>query len=71
MTELNQEELIINYMLKNGSITAFDAANKLKIMEFHARMTELRERGWVFHDEWETNKRTHKRYKRYVIIRKP
>lgn len=45
--ELTQEEKIINYMSKHGSITALEATEELYITQFHTRMKELKEVGWV------------------------
>lgn len=69
--ELTQEEKIINYMSKHGSITALEATEELYITQFHTRMKELKEVGWVFADEWEKNRNTGTKYKRYRIAKRP
>ena len=43
-----QCERIINYIKSEGSITAAEAKDHLGIMNFSARLSELKEKGYVF-----------------------
>lgn len=42
---MSQNSRIIDYMAKNGSITAMDAMNDLGVMRLASRVYEIRESG--------------------------
>lgn len=69
---MTQNEAIIKY-LKTHKTIDFSKASKLGISQFHTRMKELRELGYVFSDEWviKRNWLGEYRCKEYSLIRKP
>lgn len=69
---MTQHEAIIKYLSKHKAID-FTKAAKLGISQFHARMTELRNLGYVFADSWVIKKNWLGEYrcKEYTLVRKP
>lgn len=68
---MTQHEAIIRYLQKHKTID-FSKAAKLGISQFHTRMKELRELGYIFNDEWIIKKNWLGEYrcKQYTLVRK-
>jgi hypothetical protein len=67
---MNQREQIIKYLNDFGSISDYEAVVDLGILQFGARLKELREQGYRFSSEWvKKNNRYGKpvRFKRYRL----
>ena len=63
---LSQCERILAYIEKYGSITNLEAQQlRRPILQFTARMSDLRHKGWSFQSEWEESVNTGVKYKRY------
>lgn len=68
--KLNQRELILKYLHDFGSISDYEAVVDLGILQFGARLKELREQGYVFSSEWIKKKNKYGkpvRFKRYKL----
>lgn len=52
----NQREKVIDYIKKYGSITSYQAYLDLGITQLATRISELKEQGYSFTDEWITKK---------------
>lgn len=66
----NQKEKIIKYLKKHKSITPQDAMFDLGIMRLAARISDLKEDGYIIQTEWETGKNRDGepvRYARYFL----
>lgn len=62
---------ILRYVQEHGSITTLEAAHELLIMNFTARISDLRRRGVIVTTEDITKKNHYGRrvtYKRYYIV---
>ena len=58
-TKLSQNERIVEYAIRRGGITSFDATNILHIMSFTKRMSEIRrDPRYEVTQRWETNGHT-------------
>ena len=66
---MNQREKIIAYVEQNGSITSYDAYEKLGITQLGARIFELKRDGYCISAMWKENPRTGKHYVEYKIVR--
>lgn len=67
---LTQCEEILRYIRENGSITALNATTELLIMNFTARISDLRAQGYDVQTETVTKRNKYKRlvsFKRYWI----
>jgi hypothetical protein len=67
---MNQRELIIKYLHDFGSISDYEAVVDLGILQFGARLKELREQGYNFSSEWVNKKNRYGkpvRFKRYKL----
>lgn len=49
-----QKLRIIAYLRQHGSITALEAFTELGVQQLHGRLSELRDDGYEFRDEWYT-----------------
>lgn len=69
---MTQNEAIIKYLEKHKTID-FSKASRLGISQFHTRMKELRDIGYIFNDEWTVKRNSLGEYrcKEYSLIRKP
>ena len=70
---VNQAQRIIDYINKYGSITSWEAYNDIGVTELHARINELRKKGYEFEDKWETNQNRfgeNVNFKRYYLKNK-
>lgn len=68
---MTQHDLIIRYLNKKNSITPMDAFHDLGITKLATRISEMRQKGYQFSDEWidGVNKfGVEVRYKRYHLI---
>lgn len=69
MTQCNR---LIEHFQAGNSLTALEADRwPFFITQFHTRMKELREMGFVFSEVWETNENTGTKYKRYRLAGQP
>ena len=69
-TKKTQCEKIIRYIKDFGSITNRDASFDLGILNFGARMTDLRKKGYQFNVTQETSKNRYEElctYNRYTL----
>lgn len=58
-TKLSQNERIVEFAIRRGGITSFDATNILHIMSFTKRMSEIRrDPRYEVTQRWETNGHT-------------
>lgn len=48
----SQKSDLLNYLISNGSITRFEAAFELGVMELSSRIGELEKDGWIVPREW-------------------
>lgn len=63
-----QRNMLLEHFKNGGTMSALEADQApFWITQFHARMFELREQGWVFRDWWETSSNG-ARYKRYALV---
>lgn len=63
----SQQDKILDYMRKHGSITLRDAMIKLNINHPAKRISELKQKGHIIRTEWEKSKETGVRYYRYYL----
>ena len=67
---MNQRNQILKYLEEFGSISDYEAVVDLGILQFGARLKELREQGYVFSSEWVKKKNRYNkpvRFKRYRL----
>lgn len=64
---MTQQQSILNHILEHGSITAIECTNDLHIMQYNARIHELRGKGIPVERTMETNDETGARYGRYFL----
>lgn len=67
----NQREKVLNYITQHGSITSYQAYLELGITQLATRISELKEQGYKFTDEWITKKNkdgTIVSYKKYMLL---
>ena len=68
---INQREKVLNYITQYGSITSYEAYLELGITQLATRISELKEQGYSFTDEWITKKNrdgTVVSYKKYMLL---
>ena len=65
-----QNTLIINHMLRTGSITQREALLDYSIQSLTKRISELRNRGYKIKSEKREHPTTGQRYVRYVLTAK-
>lgn len=53
---MTQTERIVEYINKFGSISSKEAFNDLGVTRLSARIADLKDEGYEFHDEWESSK---------------
>lgn len=56
MGKITQKERIIKYIKDFGSITDYEATTELGILQFGARLKELKEQGYQFKQELQKTK---------------
>lgn len=67
---MNQQQLILQYIKDFGSISDYEAVVELGILQFGARLKELKEQGYIFEYEWIHKKNRYGkmvRFKKYKI----
>ena len=67
---MNQREQIIKYLNDFGSISDYEAVVDLGILQFGARLKELKEQGYNFSSEWVNKKNRYGkpvRFKKYSL----
>lgn len=65
MTKPSQETKVMNHIRNHGSITSREAMHECGIIHPPRRIGNLKDRGVVFAEVWET--KNGKRYKRWSI----
>ena len=53
---MSQEDRVIDYLEKNGSITSMDAIYHLGIMDLPKRISELIRKGTDINKQWESGR---------------
>jgi len=69
--KINQRQRIINYIREFGSITSLEAYKDLGITQLATRISELKEQGYEFTDEWITKKNRDGvivKFKKYMLL---
>ena len=71
LTFSKQQQRILQYLNDVGSITGGEAHFELGILNFSARLSELKDKGFKFKKVWEhkTNKYGKIKYCRYFLIK--
>ena len=67
---MSQEQRVIDYLKKNGSITSIDAVMHLGIMDLPKRISNLIREGTDINKEWEKGKNRYGEnihYMRYTL----
>ena len=69
----NQYKLMLQYLMKNHSITGLESLTKLGIMSYTKVISVLRDNGVVIESEWMTRKSRFglKRFVKYNLIKVP
>lgn len=67
---MTQNSLIINHMIRTGSITQREALIDYSIQSLTKRISELRTRGYKIKSEKRLHPTTGQRYVRYVLTSK-
>ena len=71
---MTQNEMIIKYLNKHGSITTYESYSKLFITRLSARIFEIKYKyGIEFEEEWVTKKNIYGKpcsFKKYILKRK-
>ena len=70
--KINQRNKVINYINKHGSITSYQAYLDLGITQLATRISELKEQGYNFTDEWITKKNRDGEpvsFKKYMLVK--
>lgn len=63
---MNQHQLILEYLAKNGYITAKEAMNKLGIGRLASRVNELRQGGYNIITSWQKEIKPNGKHSRYA-----
>ena len=66
---MKQTEKIILYLKRHNYITALEAVECLGILQFHTRMSELKNEGYIFGSESCFNKKTKARFNKYNLLK--
>ena len=67
---MNQRDRILKYIEDFGSITYYEAVVELGVLQFGARLKELKEEGYRFNYTWVTKKNRYNkpvRFKKYKL----
>ena len=68
--KITQRDRVINYIREFGSISSWEAYKDLGITQLATRIKELKEQGYEFKTEWESNTNRFGEktdYKRYYL----
>jgi len=69
--KINQRQKVLNYIKKWGSITSYQAYIDLGVTQLATRISELKEQGYEFADEWITKKNRDGEsvsFKKYMLL---
>lgn len=67
---MTQNEMLLDYLNKNGSITTYESYTELFITRLSARIHDLKRMGYEFNEEWITKKNRYGRicsFKKYIL----
>lgn len=67
---MTQNEMILDYLNKNGSITTYESFTELFITRLSARIHDLKKMGYEFNEEWITKKNRYGKncsFKKYIL----
>ena len=67
---MTQEEVILEHLIKNGSISTIECYDKYKITDLQHAIMLLRKRGYQIPDRWEKPQKQEtyaRKYKRYYL----
>ena len=65
MEKISQKDKVLQYILRNGSITSLECAIYLRIMDLQGVVRDLKKAGYNITDVWE--KSDNATYKRYFL----
>ena len=67
---MTQNEMLLDYLNKNGSITTYESYTELFITRLSARIHDLKQMGYEFKEEWITKKNKYGKicsFKKYIL----
>ena len=67
---MTQNEMLLDYLNKNGSITTYESFTELFITRLSARIHDLKRMGYQFNEEWITKKNRYGKicsFKKYIL----
>lgn len=67
---MTQNEMLLDYLNKNGSITTYESFTELFITRLSARIHDLKQMGYEFNEEWITKKNRYGKiccFKKYIL----
>lgn len=67
---MTQNEMLLDYLSKNGSITTYESFTELFITRLSARIYELKKKGYNFEEEWVIKKNRYGKtcsFKKYIL----
>lgn len=67
---MTQNEMLLDYLNKNGSITTYESFTELFITRLSARIHDLKRMGYEFNEEWITKKNRYGKicsFKKYIL----
>ena len=67
---MTQNEMLLDYLNKNGSITTYESYTELFITRLSARIYELKKKGHNFEEEWVIKKNRYGKtcsFKKYIL----
>lgn len=67
---MTQNEMLLDYFNKNGSITTYESFTELFITRLSARIHELKQMGYEFDEEWIAKKNRYGKicsFKKYIL----
>lgn len=67
---MTQNEMLLDYLNKNGSITTYESYTELFITRLSARIYELKKKGYNFEEEWVIKKNRYGKtcsFKKYIL----